>query len=273
MIVKTLVENTSADKKYKNKHGLCQYIETKKHKILFDLGPNGLFLKNAEKMGIDISAVDTVIISHGHPDHGRALERFLRVNNKAKVYVRRNAFDAYYTKILCFYFKISLNAVYRNHKQIVLTDAGLEIDDELYLFADITTQKLVPESNKALFVKRDGRYIPDDFTHEQNLIVRENGKNVMFTGCSHRGITNIISCAREHLGKNPDCVIGGFHLFNPITKRYESDELIGRVAEALDNENIMYYTCHCTGQKAYHILKNKMQEKLGYLATGNYLEL
>lgn len=49
MIVKTLVENTSNSKEYKSKHGLSLYIETRERKILFDLGSNDLFLRNAKK--------------------------------------------------------------------------------------------------------------------------------------------------------------------------------------------------------------------------------
>lgn len=70
MRLKVLVENTSVSPEYKAKHGICFYIETGAHKMLFDLGPNELFLRNAEKMGVDIAAVDAVVISHEHNDHG-----------------------------------------------------------------------------------------------------------------------------------------------------------------------------------------------------------
>lgn len=70
MIIKTLAENTSNDAQFETEHGLSLYIETSKHKLLFDLGASDLFAKNAVKMGVDLSAVDTVIISHGHADHG-----------------------------------------------------------------------------------------------------------------------------------------------------------------------------------------------------------
>ena len=80
MRVIALVENTSISKDYKSKHGLCLYIETKKHKLLFDLGSNSLFLGNAVKLDVDISDIDSVIISHGHNDHGGALKYFLEGN-------------------------------------------------------------------------------------------------------------------------------------------------------------------------------------------------
>ncbi len=79
---------------------MCFYIETNSHKILFDLGKNGLFIENAEKMGVNISDIDIVVISHGHIDHGGALKLFLEKNNSAKVYIRDNAFDKHYIKFL-----------------------------------------------------------------------------------------------------------------------------------------------------------------------------
>jgi 7,8-dihydropterin-6-yl-methyl-4-(beta-D-ribofuranosyl)aminobenzene 5'-phosphate synthase len=51
-----LVENTKSSKDLYAKHGLCLYIETAEHKILFDLGPDNTFVKNAEKMGIDLKS-------------------------------------------------------------------------------------------------------------------------------------------------------------------------------------------------------------------------
>ena len=75
MRVIALVENTSISKDYKSKHGLCLYIETKKHKLLFDLGSNSLFLGNAVKLDVDISDIDSVIISHGHNYCGRKRHR------------------------------------------------------------------------------------------------------------------------------------------------------------------------------------------------------
>lgn len=75
MIITSLVENTSHSE-MKAKHGLSLYIETKRHKILFDLGPNRTLFDNAAKRNIDLSPIDTVIISHGHMDHGGALAQF-----------------------------------------------------------------------------------------------------------------------------------------------------------------------------------------------------
>ena len=59
--VAALVENSSAAPACESRHGLSLYLETGKHKVLFDVGPNRLFLENAAKLGVDIAAADTVI--------------------------------------------------------------------------------------------------------------------------------------------------------------------------------------------------------------------
>ncbi len=76
MIIKMLAENTAASGEFACEHGLSLHIETKGHRLLFDVGASGLFLENARKMGVVISDVDTLVISHGHYDHGGGLGAF-----------------------------------------------------------------------------------------------------------------------------------------------------------------------------------------------------
>lgn len=93
MLIKTLVENTSISKDFGSEHGLSLYIETKKHKILFDVGASELFLKNAKKLDVSIADVDFLVISHGHYDHGGGLKSFLHENTKVEVFLHRLAFE------------------------------------------------------------------------------------------------------------------------------------------------------------------------------------
>lgn len=99
MRITSLVENIS-NTDLRAKHGLALYIETKQHKILFDLGPDHTLFDNAKRRNIDLSEIDTVIISHGHMDHGGALAQFLNVNSTAKIYIQRSAFYPHYNKVL-----------------------------------------------------------------------------------------------------------------------------------------------------------------------------
>lgn len=268
MKIKVLVENTSISPEYKTKHGLSLYIETNNHKILVDLGSDDTFIKNANKLNVDLANVDTVIISHGHNDHGGALKLFLDINKNAKIYVHKNAFEKYFLKSLGIPISISLDESLKKHQQIYLVDENFAIDEELFLFSNITDRKYFSTANKALFIKTDGNYILDDFNHEQNLIIKEGNNSVLFGGCAHNGVVNILNKANSILGYNPTHIISGFHLYNPANFRTEDKELILGIGKELKDSGSKYYTCHCTGKKAYNILKNEIGNNIEYIAAG-----
>ena len=69
--------NTYIDKYFYGEPGLCFYIEDGKEKILLDTGYSDLFIRNAKKLGIDLSALTKVVISHGHDDHTGGLPHLL----------------------------------------------------------------------------------------------------------------------------------------------------------------------------------------------------
>ena len=88
----TLMENTACREDLCAGHGLSLYIETTKHKILFDMGPSGAFAENAEALGVDLKQVDVAFLSHGHFDHSGGMEAFLKGNETAPVYLHKGAF-------------------------------------------------------------------------------------------------------------------------------------------------------------------------------------
>ena len=72
-------------------HGLSIYMETEKHRLLMDTGASPLTWENAAHLGVDLSSVDTVIISHGHYDHAGGLLSFSRENPGAQIYMQKSA--------------------------------------------------------------------------------------------------------------------------------------------------------------------------------------
>ena len=127
--VTVLAENTPYNSNFACEHGLSLYIETEKHKILFDSGQTSIFSSNADLLGVDLSKVDVAVLSHGHYDHGGGLERFLEINKTAPIYINRNAFGKFYNGTEKY---IGLAETLRSN-QIVLVDDELKIDDELTL--------------------------------------------------------------------------------------------------------------------------------------------
>ena len=96
MKIVTLLENTSRRPDLSAARGLSLYLEAAGRKILFDMGPDASVLENARALGVDLAAVDTAVLSHGHSDHGGGLAAFRAVNSKANIYLRREALGAYY---------------------------------------------------------------------------------------------------------------------------------------------------------------------------------
>lgn len=256
MYIKCLVENTT-ETELEAKHGLCFYVETANHKILFDLGPDELFYENALKSNIDISKVDTVVISHGHNDHGGGLKTFLEHNSIAKIYLQKNAFNDHFRKGLPNVY-IGLDKTLQNNKQIILIDGDLKLDDELLIFTAKKHEFLSP-MNKTLL---NENLVPDLFEHEQSLLIKED-KNILLTGCSHSGVFNIIDSIDEKI----DVQIGGFHLFNPSNKDHAPNEYLDEFIKKLNFYPNVFYTCHCTGEYSFNYLK-KQCSKINYISCG-----
>lgn len=273
MKVTALVENTTARKELKSKHGLSLYIETGIHKILFDLGPGSLFLENARKLGIDIASVDMAFISHGHSDHGGGLKTFLKANSAARIYIHQLAFQRTFTKAYGLMLPIGLDRKLENEPRIILTDGQKQIDNGLFLFSGTSGKEYRSLSNNSLYIQdRAGRH-PDDFKHEQYLVVRENGRNILFSGCAHRGIVNITAEAERLTGMQMDWCVSGFHLYDPVRKISDKEDQIREIAQKCMEKETRFVTCHCTGETGYRILKETMGERLAYIRTGQTIEL
>jgi len=273
MIIRVLAENLSISEEYTPEHGLCLYIETQSHKLLFDLGRGELFLENAKKMDVNLAGVDVAFISHGHYDHGGGLAHFLSINQKANVYLHERAFDDYYSKRPNGNAYIGLDKAFAHDKRIIFTKGFLRINEEISLFSGVRGRELPTLSNKFLLEKTGDGFMEDQFEHEQNLIISEKGKTVIFAGCAHNGIVNVLNRFFEITGRYPDSVIGGFHLFNPLNGDAESQELISAIAKRLKSTGSHCYTCHCTGEGPYNQMKNILEERLSYLATGSVVKI
>lgn len=254
MKIWTLMENTACSG-LAAEHGLSLYIETGTHKILFDAGQSGAFADNAEKMGIDLNRVEFAVLSHGHYDHGGGLGRFLEINKHARIYVNQNAFAPHYNAADK---DIGLDPVLADCGRIVLTEGDAQLAPGITLL----TCPLPPEDPAGLQMEEAGSLRLEDFRHEQYLLVEEQGKRILFSGCSHKGILQIMDYFR------PDVLVGGFHFM----KIQEEARLRG-AAERLLQYPAVYYTGHCTGDMQFAVLKESMEERLHRVRAGSIVEI
>lgn len=261
MKVTALLENTFSRSDIEAEHGLSLYLETAKHRILFDTGQTDAFARNAARLGIDLASVDMAVLSHGHYDHTGGLRRFLELNKKAPIFVNEHAFEPHIKKDGR---NIGMEASLQRHKQIIMTGDFLELDEEVSLRTCNGMSALYEDSSAGMFTLTEGKLQQDAFLHEQFLCLNIDGRRMVVSACSHKGILNI--CHWLH----PDIFIGGFH-FMGINLSKAGRERLNRTADSLLSQKTIYYTCHCTGAEPYLFLKKRMGEKLQYLSGGQTL--
>ena len=277
MRIINLVENTEGASGCGFEHGLSFYIETEHHKLLADTGASDLLLKNAEKLGIDLTKVDTVILSHGHYDHGGGILPFAEVNPAAKIYIPATAFGAYYSLRDGAPRYIGLAEEIRKLPQVVIVgetaDGICRIDDELSLFSGIGSTYPVPSANRNLRIKTKKGLRQDDFRHEQCLVISEGGRKVLLSGCAHHGILNVLDRYRELYGGEPDAAISGFHMMKKSGYSDEDINMIINTALELKKYRTVFYTGHCTGVEPYNAMKKLMDDQLRYVHSGDEIML
>lgn len=271
MKILNLIENTEGACGCLFEHGLCFYVETKKHRLLMDLGPSASVLENAARLGIDLTKVDIVILSHGHDDHSGGIMPFVRLNPDAKIYLQESAFGEYYAvrdyKPEPDY--IGLDPEIRSLPQVVPVRGELAIDDELFLFSGLKGKRDLPVSNGNLRKKAGDALVQDDFVHEQCLVITEGERHVLFSGCAHNGILNILDRYEELFGGAPDIVISGFHMMKKSGYTDEERKVIRSTARKLKKYPTLFYTCHCTGVRAYEMMRKIMGDRISYVHCGD----
>ena len=217
MQVTALVENTAARKGLGAEHGLSLLIEIRGRSILFDAGQSGLFAENATLLGLDLKKVEFAVLSHGHYDHGGGLGRFLEINSISPVCVHPKAFEPHYHGPERY---IGLDPDLRGNPRFHLAENGSHPLPGMTVFCSQGRKNVFPFLSPELTVMKDEGHAPDDFDHEIYLLVEEDGKRVLFSGCSHKGILNVMDWFR------PDIFIGGFHLSSyPLDEELTANNL------------------------------------------------
>ena len=271
--VVVLSENTltkdGEEKGLKAEHGLSLYIENDMNTLLVDAGQSDAFAENAKKLDIDLSNVKYAILSHGHYDHADGFETFFDVNNKAKLYMRREVSENCYSEKAegIKYIGPKKGMLDKYRERIVKVDSPhYTIDSCNTVLLPHTTEGLAKLGAKArLFKESDGNMVPDDFDHEQTLLLNTVKGYVIFNSCSHAGAANILREVRDYLTGDATiyAYIGGFHLM------HSTDEEVREFAESIRHANVQrLITGHCTGERAYEILKDELGDCVERMHVG-----
>ena len=248
-----LVDNRTNNPTFETEHGLSILLETEKLSILLDTAASDLLIRNAERLGKDLSRVDYVFISHGHSDHAGGLKHFMEINKKAKVIVTPEAISGRFFSKRGNLHSITTEWPEIPQERLLTIEHSGSIDDDIYIIAHIPQIHPMPEGNMNLYVQdAHGEYIHDEFRHELALYI----EGLLFTGCAHSGLENILDACPWPV----HTVVGGFHLLDG----QETEEEVNALGQRLKAmyPHTQFYTSHCTGDAVFAILQGVMGDKL-----------
>ena len=259
-----LTDNRTSDCQLETEHGLSILLETEHHRILLDTGASDLFVRNAERLGIDLSTVDYVFISHGHSDHAGGLRHFLEINDKAIVIVSPDALTGKFYSKRNYLHSITTEWPEIPERRLLTVEHSGSIGDGIYIIAHIPQIHPMPEGNQHLFVEdAGGQYIQDDFRHELALYT----DGLLFTGCAHSGLENILAACPFPV----NTVVGGFHLLDNHESEATLSELAYRLTEAYPQAQ--FYTSHCTGDTVFMTLQSVMADQIHAFSCGTIINV
>lgn len=276
MKITVLMENTALEGcGLTPEHGLSLYIEHRGKKLLLDAGSSGKFADNAQALGVDLSAVEAAALSHGHYDHADGLRRFFQINSRAKVYARPSAGGPHFSmgKDGPYFIGIHRDICTQFRDRFAAVEGLYELTEGAWLVPDMV-RETSGRSDGLLYKRGEDDFIPDDFRHEQSLVLEGEKGLVVLNSCSHGGIVNIVRGVLDQFpGRKVYAVVGGLHMAAKGQGALNcTPEYVFRVADALKELGVEeIHTGHCTGETALGLLKERFGPGCHALATGQVL--
>jgi 7,8-dihydropterin-6-yl-methyl-4-(beta-D-ribofuranosyl)aminobenzene 5'-phosphate synthase len=264
----TLVVDNSALGALRSEHGFAAWVELPNRRLLFDTGQAAL-CENAAALGIDLSAADLLVLSHGHFDHTGGLPALVEQAPGVCVYLNLAATGARYSirdgKARSIGMPDDARAALETlpQQRVVWTTDTVELQEGVGLTGSIPRRTDFEDPGGPFFIDTAGTRadpIPDD----QALWLRTDRGLVVLVGCSHAGLINTLRHAQRLSGEpRLHAVIGGFHLVAA------SDARLQRTVEALEQLDLdLIVPCHCTGEAATEVLRQSLGERVVAGAAG-----
>ncbi|MFC1957216.1 MBL fold metallo-hydrolase [Chloroflexota bacterium] len=273
--ITTLSENTAGGGVLAE-WGLSILVETDTVNILLDTGRSISVNHNADILGVDLSKIDKIVLSHSHTDHTGGLREVLRKMRKkveiiahpdvwAAKYSRRQGQEDRYVGIPFQRQELeSLGASFN------LTTESIKITDSIMTTGEVpmVTDFEEIEPNR-FFMKEDTGFKPDKLLDDQALVINTEQGLVIILGCAHRGIINTLYHAQQITGvKEIQMVLGGCHLIGA------TEERIWLTIAALKEMVVQKIgVCHCTGLPAAAIMAHELGDSFFFNNAGTRINL
>lgn len=243
--------NTYIDRYFIGEPGVSYFIEDEGVNILFDVGYSDVFIKNAQKMNVNIKNIDFVAISHGHNDHTGGLIPLTSLYTEAKTENISCKKPSLIAHPLAFLMKTfddeEIGSILPEEKlnryfHMKLSKEPLWLTENLIFLGEIERKNDFENKVPIGKVEDQGKMVADYVIDDSALVYKSKEGLVIITGCSHDGICNIIEYAKKVCNDERVVdVIGGFHLLSP-----SKDQLEGTLNYMKTINAKKVYACHCT---------------------------
>jgi len=258
--ITTLSENT-AQLDFLGEWGLSILVETESCKVLLDAGQSIVAVRNADLMGIDLSTVDKIVLSHAHVDHTGGLREVLRrVGKQVEVIAHPDIWIPKYVRFGETNRYVGIPFIREELESLgasfILSRKPYKISDGIMTTGEIEMTTDYETIDDRLYVKKGSRMIPDPLADDLALIVRTSQGLALITGCAHRGIINTVRHVRKLTGEEHiHIIIGGTHL------HLSPQERIEKTARELKELGLQRLgVSHCTGFSASAMLGREFGE-------------
>jgi 7,8-dihydropterin-6-yl-methyl-4-(beta-D-ribofuranosyl)aminobenzene 5'-phosphate synthase len=260
-------------------HGFSMFIRVfngeKSSCVLFDTGgsPEGI-VENAERMGISLSEVECIVLSHGHYDHFGGLVSAVKAVNKVNlpIIVHENMFEIRGTAnskgTVRKYPEFPAEAELSPARIVSTKQPSLTADDMICVTGEIPRKTSFETGYTPHRVRIDGSWQPDPWIRDERAIaINIKGKGlIVVSGCAHAGIINTISYAQQITGTDKVyAVMGGFHLSG---KEFEN-RMQPTIEELQRIKPKLIVPSHCTGWKAMCAIAKTLPEAFIWNSVGN----
>jgi len=265
-----------------SEHGFSAIVRTTTgkhtHTLLFDTGFSEIGAAyNAKSLGVDLSAVEAIALSHGHMDHtGGFASMMAAIPNRGIPVVAHPAifrsprYLKFGAKMNIHLPSLTREGVAATGMKLVETRAPLALSggDALFL-GEIPRRTDFEKGFPIAYYQEKGEEKWDPIEDDTSLVMNIKDKGlVVLSGCAHSGIVNTILYAREVTGiEKVYAVMGGFHLSGPLF-----EPIIGRTTDELKKLNPAYIIpTHCTGRKAASYIEKEMGDRFILNMSGTKL--
>jgi 7,8-dihydropterin-6-yl-methyl-4-(beta-D-ribofuranosyl)aminobenzene 5'-phosphate synthase len=271
----TLSENTAGRVGLLAEWGLSVLVEVDNYKVLLDTGLDISAAYNAAILGIDLSAVDRIVISHGHRDHTGGLHHVLNaMRKKIEVIAHPDIWAAKYSRTFSKQeqyagIPFAREALENWGASFRLTKEPVWITDNIVTTGEIPMLTEYEKIDSELFVKESGELRPDPLKDDLALIIKTEMGLIVVLGCGHRGMINTLHHARKITGvEQIHMVVGGTHLIQ--ASREQMDLTIAEL-KRLGVQRIG--VSHCTGLPAAAILFQEFGDNFFFNNTGRVITI